>query len=246
MFKVSNSSLRIFLGAFLCVAWGLILPTANANIIDDTYGVGAGSFELGAFVNNGFDYMALAPGATTITAWTVGGPGDGVDWLSTPTFGAQSGLHSIDLIHSTAGSVSTLIPTTLGQTYELSFYAAAISTGVALGTVSAGSLVDQSFTAPITPAVYTDPTRTANQVFALFSFLFTATGPTSTVSFTSAGGGCFPDCYGPVIDSVSVDLVSVPPPSSVPEPSSIALLLLGGGVLCARVRTRRHCGMRNA
>ena len=219
--------------ASLCAACGLMLPTANANIIDSIYGAGASSFELGTFMDNGFGYMGLAPGATTITGWTVGGPGNGVDWLIEPTFGAQSGLHAVDLINTSAGSVSTVIPTTPGQTYELSFYAATISTGNALGTVSAGSLVNQSFTAPISFSF-------ANQAFAPFSFFFTATGPTSTVSFTSAVSGCFPDCYGPVVDSVSVDLAS-----SVPEPSSIALLLLGGGVLCARARTSRHCGARN-
>jgi len=42
MFKVSNSSLRIFLG-LPGAACGLMLPTANANIaniIDSTYGAG--------------------------------------------------------------------------------------------------------------------------------------------------------------------------------------------------------------
>ena len=64
----------LFLGVVLLLF--LALP-AYANIIDSTYGAGAGSFELGTFVNNRFDFMPLAPGATTITGWTVGGPGDG-------------------------------------------------------------------------------------------------------------------------------------------------------------------------
>ena len=237
MFKVSNSSLKIFLGA-LGAAWGLMLPTANANIIDSTYGAGAGSFELGNFVNGGgtppqgFDYMGVAPGdSTTMTGWTVGGPGDGVDWVTGPTFGVDTGNYALDLQHITASSIATVIPTVANALYELSFGAAAVSGYTNTGVVSAGSLVNQVFTAPFSGAF-------ASQVFSPFAFQFTATGPTTTIRFTATGPST---TYGPVIDSVSVD-----PVSSVPEPSSIALLLLGGGVLCARVRTSRHCGMRNA
>ena len=229
MLIASRFNRKNFLGLFLSAVCVLGSPTVHANIIDNTHGLGAGSFELGIFKNNGSDFMELAPSATTITGWTVGGQGDGVDWLTTPFFGAQSGLHSVDLVGTSAGSVSTEISTTLGQTYELTFYAATVSTGTALGTVSAGSLVNQTFSAPITPSP-----NFGNQVFAPFSFIFTATGSTTTVSFTSSSSGCLPDCYGPVIDSVGVDLVS-----AVPEPSTIALLLIGG-VFCARTRQGRR------
>ena len=236
-FKVSNSSLRIFLGAFLGAAWGLMPPTANANIIDDTYGAGAGGFELGAFVNDGSDYMSLPPGDTTITGWTVGGPGAGVDWVTGPTFGVDTGNYALDLQYFTASSIATVIPTVANAVYEISFGAAANSSYPSnTGIVSAGSLVDQLFAAAFSNDLST-------QTFTPFTFLFTATGLITMITFTSNGPNTL---YGPVIDSVNVDLVSVPPPSSVPEPSSIALLLLGGGVLCARARTRRHCGMRNA
>ena len=239
MFKVSNSSLRIFLGTFLGATCSLMLPTASANIIDSTYGAGAGSFELGAFVNGGGnpnsagpDYMGLFPGDnTTITGWTVGGPGNGVDWLITPAFGADTGIHSVDLQHTSDSSIATVIPTVAGDVYSLSFGAAAWQPSQAnTGVVSAGSLVDQIFTAAFSNDL-------SNQAFTPFTFLFTATGPTTTIQFTATGSNPY---YGPVIDSVSVD-----PVSSVPEPSSIVLLLLGGGVLCARARTSRHCGARN-
>lgn len=76
----------------------LASQTAYANIIDDTFGIGAGSFELGNFVNGGQDggsfggtgWMGLGVGSIVMTGWTVGGPGDGVDWLTTPTFGAAA------------------------------------------------------------------------------------------------------------------------------------------------------------
>ena len=37
----------------ICSLFAACIGSAQANIIDDTYGVGAGSFELGNFVNGG-------------------------------------------------------------------------------------------------------------------------------------------------------------------------------------------------
>ncbi len=62
------------------------------NIIDSTYGTGSGSFENGKFVNNGADYMGLTPSSTAILGWTVGGPGNGVDWLSSKVILTLLGL----------------------------------------------------------------------------------------------------------------------------------------------------------
>ena len=192
----------------------LALP-AYANIIDSTYGAGAGSFELGVFVNNGSDYMVLAPGATTITGWTIGGPGDGVDWLTTPTFRADTGIHAVDLQHLTGSSIATVIPTVDGYIYNLTFGAAAWSTYPArTGIVSAGSLVNQPFTA-------VDSSSPSVQTFTPFAFLFTATGPTTTIQFTGTGPN---STYGPAIDSVSVEL-------AVPVPLPPTVLLLGSGLL---------------
>jgi len=206
--KTSNTTRSI---AFIALAVGILAPlqfasASSTNIIDATYGVGAGSFENGAFVDPGYHYMVLPVGSTTITGWTVGGPG-GVDWTLAPYFGTDSGLHAVDLIESSAGSISTVIPTTIGQTYDLSFYAASVSTGNILGAVSAGSLVNQAFSAPITPIQ-----DISNLTYELFSFQFTATGTQTTVNFMSTpiGSSCLPDCVGPIIDSVSVAAVPVP------------------------------------
>jgi len=193
----------------------------HANIIDDVYGSGAGSFELGSFVNGGggdvlplpgIDYMGVAAGdSTTITGWSVGGPGTGVDWLIEPFFGADTGVHSLDLQHTIASSISTVIPTVTGEIYELSFAAATVSGRDSLGTVTAGSLVSEPFSA-IPSAAF------SNQAFTPYSFLFTATGPTTTITFTGTGNSF----YGPVIDTVSVI-------SPVPLPA--AVWLFGSGLL---------------
>ncbi len=224
-------NLKFQLISVLC-CFMFMVEVANANIIDDTYGVGAGSFEIGTFVDPGYHYMVLPVGLTAISGWTVGGLG-GVDWLLAPYFGTNSGLYAIDLIEATAGSISTVIPTMAGQIYDLSFYASTVSTGNALGVVSAGSLVDQAFSAPITSIQ-----NIASLNYSLFSFLFTAIGTDTTVNFmaTPIGSSCLPDCAGPIIDSVSVSLVA---PSAVPEPSQILLFGAGlAGLLGTRLRSK--------
>lgn len=240
IFNAFNPKPSIWLGAFLQTACIFISPTVNANIIDDIYGAGAGSFELGAFIDNsGGGYMRLSPGSTTITGWTVGGPGGGVDWTIAPAYRADTGVHAVDLRNLTPSSIATVIPTNSGEVYQLTFGATSGGFPTNTGLITAGSLVNQVFA-----AVIDTNTNPATQTFTPFTFLFTATESATTIQFTAQGG--IGGRYGPVIDSVSVDLVSAPPPTSVPEPSSMALLLLGSGALFVRRRADRHCGMSNA
>ena len=141
---------KFLAGLAISMLMAACIGSAEANFIDDSYGAGAGSFELGNFVNGGGnpnaagpDYMGLLPGDTTITGWTVGGPGDGVDWLTTPTYGADTGIHAVDLQHLSASSISTVISTIAGNAYELSFSAAAVT--APLATTSAEGMVSAGF-----------------------------------------------------------------------------------------------------
>lgn len=198
---------------------------ANANLIDLAHGEGAGSFELGAFVNGGgipggagIGYMGVAPGdGTTITGWTVGGPGDGVDWCVEPWVNADTGIYSVDLQHAYNSSISTNIPTIADNDYYLSFSAAAGKNippyiPSTEGVVSAGSLVNEMFTAVISDSP-------ATQSFIPFTYHFTATGPRTTIEFRGTGPTGPPSYYGPVIDSISV--------TPVPLPASLLLLCSG-------------------
>lgn len=179
---------------------------AATNIIDSTYGDGAGSFELGAFVRNGSPghHMHLDTNSTTITGWTVGGaPGIGIDWVTMPDAAASQGIYSIDLsgvsVVPSVGSVSTIIPTISGVEYLISFDAYG---GVEAlpGFLTAGSL-SQTFNAPGNP-------NPAIPGFATFNYSFTALSNSTTITFSST-----PVSYGfgPVIDNV---IVAIPEPSS--------------------------------
>lgn len=197
------------------VLFAVFSTASYANIIDDTHGIGAGSFELGNYAGGSF--VHITPGSTTITGWTVGGPGDGIDWLITPNFAAADGIHAIDLQHLTNSSISTIIPTITGATYEISFDATSVQHGgsTALdGIVSAGSLVNQAFVTTAAPG-----TNFSTQVYLPFLFQFTATNTSTTLTFQ---GVSTPNAYGPVIDNVVV--LEVAP--AVPEPSTYLLSIL--------------------
>ncbi len=217
---LARNSKRFLTGASIFATCCCILPNAaNANIINDTYGAGAGSFELGNFVQNaGADAMWINVGGTSISGWTAGGPGDGIDWIKTPTYGAMDGLYSVDLTHQTSSSISINIPTINGAVYDLSFGAAAYVTGINTGLVTAGSLISQSFTV--------NPTNSlTNQTFYPFSYQFTATSLSTTITFLSTNQQAG-TTYGPILDNVIVNYVSGPS-TSVPEPSSLSLMLIG-------------------
>lgn len=233
-----NPSIRwklLVLNASWALSIGLPLCANSANLIDETHGAGAGSFELGAFVDGGGNpnvagagYMGLLPGdATTLTGWTVGGPGDGIDWLLAPLYRASAGIHAVDLQHLSKSSIATVIPTVVGSQYLLSFSVAALNGADATGSFSAGTLLDQSFTASFSNS-------SSVQSFTAVAAVFTATSITTTLSFAAIGPtlplcAAVINCYGPVIDDVSV--------TPVPEPGT-ALLLSMGALATLRLGTR--------
>lgn len=194
---------------------GILIPTtipltASANIIDTTYGTGAGSFELGVHSGGAFDH--IVPSSTTITGWTVGGPGDGVDWLTAPFYAIDDGLRAVDLQHLTAASISTVISTEVGHTYQLSFSAAATVGAQNSGTVSAGSLVSEMFDSGFSSGIL-------SLTYQVFVFEFSAIGTSTTVTFAA---DATLDGFGPVIDTVSVVEVA-----SIPEPDIMLIFAFG-------------------
>ena len=211
------------LGAVAVAAF--VQSAQAANIIDSTYGTGAGSFELGNYVANGglpndpFD--RLAAGSTTITGWTVIGPT--IDWLNNPNHLALDGTKSVDLKGDFGPdcSLSTLLPTTAGWLYQVDFDSYGGSLNIAqTGRIAAGSL-NTTF---LSPGTFDPSTATYHH----FTFNFTALSSSTLLTFSSVNSNGF----GPVIDKVSV--TPVPLPNAAVMGAMVGLPLLAGGVLRKR------------
>ena len=193
------------------VALACALARAGAaetqNIIDQTYGIGAGSFELGVYVPSiEGDFMRLAPGSTTMTGWTVGGPGDGIKWLGPQTFG------SVDLTYRSPSSIFTVIPTVPGYIYDFSFDIFPAHTGINdLMTYYFG---DRGFLA-----------GADDQVVRRVGVQVTASSTETLIEFNAYGHST--DNQGPFIDNVSVTFERVPEPST---PWVFALGTVGVGL----------------
>lgn len=220
MGKVSNQRIRsLLLGAALAAA-----GAAHANLLVN------GSFENGAFVNQGNDTMSLNPGATAITAWSV--VTDTTAWIGpTNPFGltASDGGFFLDLTNYQAGApfagVTQTFATIPGALYSVTFD---LGSSTFWGrpdslTASAGN-ASTTFTAPGTGT---------NNDWQHESMEFSAVSTTTTLRLQGASGINY---IG--LDNVSVDLISAP----VPEPETWTLMLAGLAALGTIARRRRKAG----
>ena len=76
-------------------------------------------------------------------------------------------------------------------------------------------------------------TTRSNMGWQRYSYNFVATQAVSRVTFASANGN---SPYGPALDNVSI--------TSVPEPATWGMMLLGFGLVGAGVRSRRKSTVR--
>jgi choice-of-anchor C domain-containing protein len=187
---------------------------AQAAIVADgafTQGSSAGSFStIGA--------------GQTIGAWTV--TGNSVDLIGSYWEATPNGGHTIDLDGNGAGGISQSVTLADGE-YQLSFY---------LGGNPDGGPATKDLNVSIdgitVPYSFTNSGQThGNMGYQLETFDFTITSPTTTtLSFSSTDAAGNP--WGPVVGEVSI--------SAIPEPSSMALLLAGIGLVGTVARRRNR------
>ena len=160
-----------------------------------------GSFEEGACSGEG-TYARMAAGDTTLTGWTIGG--GGVDYTCRALWNASDGDDSVDMDGEFAGSLSQSITTAAGVNYVVTFD---LSGNPAGGNLTK-SLTVQATDSPSAIYSYTIPGYNLTGPFVLeyesYSYAFTATGPITSLVFTSNEN----NGYGPVLDNVAASAVS--------------------------------------
>jgi Protein of unknown function (DUF642)/PEP-CTERM motif len=222
----NTRSLTVF-GTFAIAA---LLGTGGAHALNLLTN---GSFEdTTNFVNQGNDTMDLVVGSTLMPGWTVSGS-HYVSWIgpTNPFHGltASDGSYFLDLTGYIFGApfsgVSQTIPTQAGATYLLTFDLGSdpfwgLQDGV---SVSAGSVAGSVFTST--------NSGTQNNLWQAESLSFAATGSSTTITLIGNSG----DNY------IGLDnLSAVQTSSSVPEPSTWVMMLVGlGGLGFAAYRSKQ-------
>lgn len=216
-----SNSISIFRALSVSAAL-LAAPVAHANLLSN------GSFESGAFVNQGNDTMSLPSGSPVITGWTV--VTDTTAWIGPMNpFGlaASDGSYFLDLADYQTGEpfagVQQAIATVPGATYALSFDLG--------GSTRFGRPDAITASAAGTAVTFTTPVSGTLNDWYRESMQFVATSTSTVVSLQGAAGG---DYVG--LDNAAVELISLP----VPEPKAWALFVAGLATFGAIARCRRR------
>jgi len=197
----------------------------SANIIDSIYGVGAGSFEIPG--HDGPLFKTVENSSTEIIGWTVNTTN--IDWAKAAVWNPSQGDYSIDLNGTPGGpgGIQTVIPTTVGTTYRVTFdigafIASGNTTNPKTFETSAAGVTTQ-FSLSTTDTFVTLP---LSVTWTSRTFDFVAIATSSTVSFVSTVAT---ESAGILLDNVSV--------VAIPEPGSMTIAALW--LTLASLRRRR-------
>lgn len=185
--------------------------TAAGNAHAATNIVTNGGFEDPAI---GSSYVQYNAPSSSIAGWNVSA--GSVDLVRAP-YTTYEGLQALDLAGDSLGTISQVLSTVAGQTYNLVFYFSnnnAAGAGTYTGTVSIAGLNSQFSHVDGTP-------------WTKFTGSFVGTG-SDTLSFSAntiqSNGGVF-------LDSISV--------SAAPEPATWLMMIAGFGLVGASLRRKR-------
>ena len=192
----------------------LITTFVDVNSVQGMNLISNGSFELGQ--DPGPNFTPLSIGATNITDWTVIEP---VDYIG-GTWVASDGNRSVDLSELSAGRIEQTFNTIVGENYTVTFDLAGNPIGgpivKSMTVLAAGDSANFTFD--------TTGRSTSNMGWETNTWMFTATGSTTTLSFISNTN----TNAGPALDNVSVSETVV---TDVNEPQT--LMMLGTAILIA-------------
>lgn len=148
-------------------------------------------------------------------------------------FPAATGSQTLDLVGNTLGTIRQTSNTTVGQTYTLTFLYAnnpCDAFSAAAPAVATATLFNGSVTLATLGVTHFDSTLT-NMDYQSASLPFIAQGSTTILQFQAFTTGSNNNAEGGVV----IDAVTV-----VPEPTSLAMIGIGGGLAALLARKRRR------
>jgi hypothetical protein len=193
-----------------------------------------GSFESPGVAPGGF--LSLTVGAPTLTGWSIVGPATrqvfAVHTAYTEpgvAYPSQDGAAWIDLTDSITPNpqgISQTVATTIGNTYELSYFLGSLTRGGTFGTSSTVNVAINS-TPTYSDTAFSGTGSTLG--WQQFTHTFVASSTSTNLSFLNG------DPTGDLVDGI--DNVVLQDLGVVPEPGSF--MLLGAGLLGLAARRRR-------